>query len=372
MSVNQDKKTKLWYYRLSYKKLGKYSTKNESGFKTKKAAALAESQMSILLNKGNDINASERLFSTHMREWYEIYRKGKNSPDNDRDIDRSVRFAEEHFAGVKMKDLTRAMYQRALNEYAENHSTASVKKRHTYMRACVRDAIEDGIIFKDPTYRAQIKGKVPPKNESLKYLSEFEVKRLTRELLSNLRPRFISRYMILFGLATGARFAEILGMTWDCVDLKNRTVTINKTWDYQDTNNFGNTKNYWSKRTITIDEQTCDILEQLKNKQTSNIKNLVFINTKAELVSNNAVNKCLKSLCRKLNMQEMTCHSLRHTHASLLIYRGVNIKYVSKRLGHKNIVTTLQTYSHILDEMEQKESRQVDEMMNQIYKSNAK
>ncbi|KYD28912.1 hypothetical protein B4113_3383 [Geobacillus sp. B4113_201601] len=51
----------------------------------------------------------------------------------------------------------------------------------------------------------------------------------------------------------------------------------------------------------------------------------------------------------------------------MLLYNGVNIKYVSRRLRHKDNVTTLQTYSHILDEMEQKESRQVDLAMEELY-----
>ncbi|EJV04438.1 hypothetical protein HMPREF1334_03188 [Enterococcus faecalis ERV41] len=50
-----------------------------------------------------------------------------------------------------------------------------------------------------------------------------------------------------------------------------------------------------------------------------------------------------------------------------MLYKGINIKYVSRRLGHKDIVTTLQTYQHILDEMEQKESNAVNEVMKQMY-----
>ncbi|WP_313803744.1 tyrosine-type recombinase/integrase [Cytobacillus sp.] len=65
----------------------------------------------------------------------------------------------------------------------------------------------------------------------------------------------------------------------------------------------------------------------------------------------------------------MTFHGLRHTHASLLLYQGINVKYISRRLGHNDIVTTLQTYSHIVDEMEQKESRLVDVTMEEVYRA---
>nr|WP_241433293.1 tyrosine-type recombinase/integrase [Listeria grandensis] len=63
----------------------------------------------------------------------------------------------------------------------------------------------------------------------------------------------------------------------------------------------------------------------------------------------------------------MTSHGLRHSHASILLYRGINIKYISRRLDHKDIITTLQIYSHIIDELEQKESRLVDDVMEQLY-----
>jgi len=190
-----------------------------------------------------------------------------------------------------------------------------------------------------------------------------------------MKPKYISRYIILFALATGARFSEIMGLTWDCVDFKNKTITINKAWDFKDKNDFGDTKTFDSKRTITIDDDTCKMLKELKVKQNEialqtglrNHKNLVFVNTKMELVSNNAVNKTLRTLCRKIGIQEITCHGLRHTHGSILLYNGVNVKYISRRLGHKDIVTTLQIYSHVLDEMEQKESRQVDETMKKLF-----
>lgn len=243
------------------------------------------------------------------------------------------------------------------------------------MRACLKEALADGIIYKDPTFNVVAVGKVAPKNEEIKYLNYEEAAKLLRVTADNLQQRYISRYIILFALATGARFSEIIGLTWDCVDFENKTITINKTWDHKYKKWFDNTKNYASKRTITVDDHTLSILKDLKRKQAQlaiktglrNEHNLVFINSKFELVTNNAVNKTLRLLCKKANIKEITCHGLRHTHASMLLFKGVNIKYVSRRLGHKDIVTTLQTYSHIMDEMEQKESRQVDATMTELY-----
>ncbi|WP_332237884.1 tyrosine-type recombinase/integrase [Sporolactobacillus sp. KGMB 08714] len=369
------KRNGMWQYRVSYKDGGKYRNKTKGGFSTKREAQIAAAVIENLVGRGAKLKAGDQIFTDYFQWWYETYRKGKKSPENDRDVERAIKFAKKMFNGMAIKDIDKGTYQNALNIYAKNHSTSSVRKHHIYMRACFREAIEEDIIFKDPTFNAVTIGKVKEKKESLKYINYSDELRLVAEIVKDLRPRYISRYIILFGLATGCRFSEILGMTWDCINFKKHTARVNKTWDYQDTNDFGDTKNDASMRVISIDGKTCEILEQLKAAQTNkavetglrNIHNLCFVNDKMELVSNNAVNKCLKSLCAKLGIQEITCHSLRHTHASMLLYKGINIKYISRRLGHKSIITTLDTYSHIIDELQQVGNEQTMAALNSLY-----
>ncbi|EMF0149757.1 site-specific integrase [Enterococcus hirae] len=365
-----------WQYRVSYKdKDGKYRTKSANGFDTKKEAQLAAAEIESRYSKRYSIKDGDKLFKDYFRNWFEVYRKGKLSKDNDGDIRRAVEFSERYFPDTKLKELTREEYQKALNDYGQDHATASVKKHHTYMRAAIKDAIEEGIIFRDPTYRVTAVGKKAPKHEELKYLNYADSIKLIHALLENLKPEYTSRFIILFGLATGCRFSEIIGMTWKNVDFKDKTVNIKQTWDYKYTDGFSNTKNYQSKRTITIDDDTLSLLKKLQLHQKqyylkSGLKNendLVFLNDSMELVTNTAVNKVLRKFCKKVGVTEITCHGLRHTHASILLYQGINIKYVSRRLGHKDIVTTLQTYQHILDEMEQKESNVVNNLMKQMY-----
>jgi integrase len=364
-----------WRYRVSYKDGDKYKTKTQGGFRTKKEAEIAAAELEKKFHVGQDINAAEQLFSEYMRNWYEIYKQGKFGLEHERNIERSVRLVEASFVGVRLKDITRDMYQRFINEYGVDHATATVRKRHVDIKACIRTALEDGIIVKDPTSKVTVKGQKETKSEELKYLNYDTAKKLVEEIKRDLQPKYISRYILLFAIATGARYSEIMGLTWDCVDFENKAITINKTWDFKDAHDFFDTKTYASKRTITIDDDTIRMLKGLKKRQKElslqtglrNTKNLCFVNSKMELVSNNAVNKVLKKMCRKIGAKEITCHGLRHTHASMLLYRGVNVKYISRRLGHTDIVITLQTYSHVLDEMEQKESRQVDETMMDLF-----
>lgn len=371
-----------WRYRVSYKSNevddeGKpiYKTKTQGGFRTKKEAELAAAELENKYRKGYDISAADQLFSEYMRNWYELYKKDKYSLGHDRNIKLSVELVEKHFVGIRMKDLNRDMYQKFINDISQKYAKATVQKRHTYIKECLRMAIEDGILIKDPTYKVKVFSKKEEKNEEQKYLNFNEIQKLVLEVKKDMKPKYISRYIILFAIATGARFSEIMGMTWDCVDFDSKTITINKAWDFKDKKDFGNTKNYASKRTITVDDKTLEMLKELKKKQKEvtkqtgieNDKDLVFVNTKMKLISNNAVNKTLSSICGKVGIREITCHGLRHTHGSILLYKGANIKYVSRRLGHSDIVTTLQIYSHVLDELEQKESRLVDETMKELF-----
>lgn len=174
------------------------------------------------------------------------------------------------------------------------------------------------------------------------------------------------------------RFAELLGLTWENVDLEKGTIKVKRAWDYLDTNNFCPTKNEQSVRNVPIDKQTCLLMKWFKKQQTKLFKKLdikpehdfVFYNAKSGLVSNNAVNKKLKELLRQLNIDTpLTIHGLRHTHASVLIYKGVNIMAVSKHLGHKNLAVTMETYSHSIKELEEREDIKIKEIFTELNKS---
>ncbi|MDF2910621.1 MAG: hypothetical protein K0Q56_1502 [Sporolactobacillus laevolacticus] len=376
MAVIKQLENGKWEYRVRYRNSGPQKEIRRRA-RTKKEAVRLANELENKVLKGYDVLDGNVLFGPHMREWYETYRKGEHSAYNDEEIERSVRFAENNFPGVKLKDLTRKMYQEAINKYAAGHSTASIRKIHMYMKACLQDAIQEGIIFKDPTYRIKIKGKVKEKDEQLKFLSQADTEKLSRYILKDLKWRYISRHMILFALATGCRFSEVCGLTWDCVDLDAKTVRINKKWDYHNKNDFGPTKTESSRRVITIDDETVKWIKHLKAEQSAkkaklkvdpNPYNLVFVGKDYRLITNTAVNKTLRTLAETLKIKRVTFHALRHTHASIQLYNGRSISWVSKRLGHKNIMTTYKTYIHIIDELFTRENEESNETMSQIFK----
>ncbi|MFT8879272.1 MAG: tyrosine-type recombinase/integrase, partial [Oenococcus sp.] len=74
-----------------------------------------------------------------------------------------------------------------------------------------------------------------------------------------------------------------------------------------------------------------------------------FDNDRIFPYTNQSMNRHLKDLCDRLGIKPITIHGLRHTHASLLLASGISMQYVSKRLGHANLMITEKVYSHLLE-----------------------
>ncbi|API89392.1 site-specific integrase [Marinilactibacillus sp. 15R] len=355
-----------WQYRVAYKENGEYKKKSANGFSTKKEAQLAALKVENLLHQGKKINDNSE-FIEYFENWYHLFKKDKHSKKNNKDIQLSINTAKKFFKHTKMKDIDRNMYQAFINWYGNGRATASVRKVHIYTKACLLDALEEGVIHKDPTRKISPKGTAAGRKEETKFINQDEVIKLIKEVKNGINPKWQSRYLILVGLATGLRFSEVLGLSWKDINFKDKTLRVTKTFDYSETKQLQDTKTPSSKRVISIDDDTLNLLKEYKLATQINGSKYVFLDKHMNHVTNNAVNKSLKRACKRSGINEITFHSLRHTHCSLLIYRKVNIKYISKRLGHSSIMITYQTYGHILDEMDQRESTEVDSMMNELY-----
>ena len=134
---------------------------------------------------------------------------------------------------------------------------------------------------------------------------------------------------------------------------------INKTWDYKGNGGFLPTKNRSSVRKIQIDWQTVIQFSELVKKLPPDKP--IFV--QKERVYNSTVNDILARHCQKANIPIISVHGLRHTHASLLLFAGVSIASVARRLGHSSMTTTQKTYLHIIQELE---NQDVDLVMRSL------
>lgn len=289
-------------------------------------------------------------FWKYYKDWVATYKDGTIRPVTMRKYIQDTKHIVTLEPELEISDLNRMTYQRLINKFAETHEKQTVMDFHHHLKSCILDALDEGLIKRDPTRKAVIKGK-PPAKKKVKFLSQMESQKLIEDL--DLGKEINYDWLILLILKTGLRFSEALGLTPDDFDFQNRTINVNKTWDYKgiEGGGFAPTKNQSSIRKVTFDWEIAFQFQQLikdlpKDKPIFVIKDKIY---------NSTVNVILERHCKSMKITVITVHGLRHTHASLLLYNGVSIASVAKRLGHADMTTTQKTYLHIVQELENKD-----------------
>ena len=262
---------------------------------------------------------------------------------------------------LHMNELTRQSYQKLLNNYAATHEKQTTLDFHHHLKAALVDALDEGLLEHDPTRRAIIKG-VDPSNKKNKFLNLYELQKLLRHL--DLGDELNWDWFILLVSKTGLRFAEALALTPEDFDFERQQIIVNKSWNYKTPiGNFQKTKNESSNRVVMVDWHLMNQFKSLIRNKESDWPIFVPHNKR---VFNSTVNGLLEKYCYKLDIPTISVHGLRHTHASLLLYEGVSVASIAKRLGHANTTTTQETYIHIIEELENKDNDKVLHHLSQL------
>jgi len=290
----------------------------------------------------------------YFKTWIETYKEPVVAQATYIKYLNTLKQIRKYFGEIPISQITATTYQQTLNEYSKTHSKLTVSCFHKQIRACLLDAVDEQIIEIDPTRKAIIFGRKHEK-EKVRCLDYDEWKALVTATYNtgNIRGQ-----IIYLSAVTGLRYAEVLGLTWDNVDFQNNKLTVNKTWDYKYHKGFIATKNESSKRQIDIDNNTIAMLSRLfmqRDVAEKSTNNLIFYYTEGKQLYSANTNRYLSQLCDAIGIRRISFHSLRHTHASVLLYQGVSLMAVSRRLGHSNTATTQNIYIHIIKEMENKE-----------------
>lgn len=293
------------------------------------------------------------LFCDYYEEWVKLYKEGSIRPVTMKKYNLTQQWLKTLIPNLKVKQLDRANYQKLINAYAESHEKQTTMDFHCQIKAAVMDAIDEGLIKKDPTRKVIIGGKMP-KAKKEKYLSLAELQKLTQDL--DLENGINNDWLIYLVSKTGLRFSEAVGLTPDDFNFDKSTISINKTWNYKDGGKFDYTKNDTSMRVISIDKKLNKEFKKMCKNLPSNKP--IFIGEEGNIY-NSTVNDALKRHCKKVGIADISIHGLRHTHASILLYSGVSVLSVSKRLGHSNISTTQKVYLHIILELENKDKNKM-------------
>ena len=401
------KKGCTWYYYFDVGKVdGKRKKKEKGGFKTKKEAeqALAKA-INEYNNAGQVFEPSEISVSDYLDYWFDNFCKMNLKYNTQLNY---LNIIENHlkprFGMYKLKALNAASIQEFANNLKMNGlSKSSSVGIITTLSGALNYAIEP---LKYIQYNPCDKVKYPKyekkKGETRYIITPQDFKKIID------RFPFPNQFYIplMIGYYTGLRISEVFALTWDDIDMKERTINVNKITvkrnygvdvrkvleqkgkkEEKSAWYFGSTKTYSSNRIVKFGETLYQALKQVKIQQNKN--RLLYGEYYTNIYKKKEKDEKGDDICRLIEIEQsipcqlpkidMVCvrengqyvstdsfkypsrvihtelkiafnfHSLRHTHATMLIENGANIKDVQERLGHQNIETTLQTYVHNTD-----------------------
>lgn len=370
-SLEWDAKRNCYYVKVTYKDPATGDTKRKKLKGTaKKAESLKKGQKWLEELEGGLLPDADK---TTLWEWLERWLKDYAKPTlRVKSYDKyegCLRcYVKKYLGHVQIRKLKSPDIQRLINKLlteggkdGKGISTSTVKATRRYLSMALEQAVKVGILT-----RNVVKDTIPPK------LIKKEIHPLTKEqamaLIAVAKTRGqLPHIVILLALSTGMRLGEIFGLQWDCVDLEKGTIFIRRALITGRKLKIGewlqDPKTQKSKRQIPLPTEVAEELRrykawqaeyiaQLGNKYENN--NFVVANMFGRPVdTSNFTTRHFKSMLLEAGIdRSVKFHDLRHTHATLLLLEGINPKIVQERLGHSTVTMTLDTYSHLLPDMQ--------------------
>lgn len=355
------KRGNTWYYYFEAGKVnGKRKKIERKGGATKKEAqealrkALNEFKMTGEFILESSISFSDFL-DVWIKEHIDINCKYNTSKCYRSLIENNIKPA---LGTYKLKQLNYNMLQEFLNtQYAHGYSKNTLDRLKSIINNSLKMAVSPyNFLRLNPAENIKV-----PRFDNISkkkiILSIEDFKKIINRF-----PQGSSFYIPLqIAFHTGMRAGEVCGLTWDCVDLDNKTIKIEKILIFKTKQgyNFSTPKTYSSIRTIAIGDTLVNILKDHKEWQHKNKLEYGKYYTDNDFVCTKengtfVTPTSLRYLSRIVNMElniEFNFHALRHTHATMLMEAGANMKDIQERLGHSKISTTIDTYSHITDKI---------------------
>lgn len=302
---------------------------------------------------------------TYFSMWLKNYQFNKLKPlSYDRLESTIYNHILPHIGGLKIGKVTREHIQELINRLykKEKLSYSSIKKVYLALNACYKHALIDDVVIKNPCVGIVL----PSQKERTKQvspLSPCEIELLKKEILKQNpdgTPKHQYGHAFLLILNTGLRMGEALSLRWEDVDFQQKTITVNKNSILSkkrdaNGNRIGGyeayiqvgTKTVSGVRVVPINLSAEEALKVLKE---NNRSQYVIINSRCNQVLPSNFERSFHAILKNAKIDNRhSIHTLRHTFASMLFSKGVDIKIVSKLLGHSSIKITYDTYIHLLD-----------------------
>jgi integrase len=318
---------------------------------------------------GTFVDPSKEYLKDYISSWLETAAKPRVRDKTFRSYKQMVDlYIKPHLGDYKLSQLTPAQIQAMYSKMQENKlSSRTIRYVHTVLRNALEQAVKWGKLYRNPADLVDL-----PRNEKKERTA------LTQEEAAKfLQASMLSIHKPLFSLfiTTGMRPGEAYGLKWPDVDLENGRITITrvlsrtgKQWKLEEP------KTPKSRRTIPIPKTVIKDLKEHKKTQAAQIlgaeegeynnQDFVFADEKGEpLKERNIIARHFKPILKDAGLPDIRLYDLRHTCATLLLKAGENPKIVSERLGHSSINLTLDTYSHVLPDMQKAATEKLEEML---------
>ena len=368
------KRGSKWQFRIQYKDVsGETHQIQEGGFSTKAMAANAARDYETKLSRGADPVNDDIMFIDYWDKWIEAYKSGDKSSNTEYRYRLLRSHLSREFAGRSLKSIKPMEWQTFLNDFSEGkdlkkphtRSRDIVSKMNGYVRSMVKSAINNQLIYTDFTYGATIRGEKSSSKIKVLQAADFAaVKRIAAERAHASSSGAVAVYIASM---TGLRVSEVLALQWTDIDEQAGVVHVTKSWDYHRDKDFAPTKTESSIRDVEVSPAFFEVMARVHREQAErNIKTgyrddlgLVLRTYMHTVPTDAACNKALKTIEDHAGIpddKQITFHGLRHSHVSYLIAQGVDIYYISKRLGHADVSITLKVYGHLLDDQRSREA----------------
>lgn len=350
----------MWMYRHKYyDNMGKRKEKKKSGFTSEKAAlrSLLEVKTATLRGETKQVEHDQLTVGQWLDIWYET-NKNRWKVTSCKQREMAIRLQMKPLLGhYKLQKLDRSTYTREyLNVLEKKYKPSTVDLFHSLFKIAINAAVEDEILLRNRFTKITLTSSKDIQVENENFLTPTE---LVLFLDAAKQQENITNFSCLLTISyTGIRRGEALGLQWKNINFDNKTISIERT---RDNKGIRTPKTKNSYRTILIDDVLVNQLKAYKKwcKEAMlsfgyKIREDSFVFTSFQTgqpITDNSILYAVRRILKNTSLPPITTHGLRHTHCTILLNRGVNVKVIAERLGNTPQMI-FEIYGHVLKELE--------------------